>query len=103
MFDRRLGLVADWPRVFAEEARLGKAVELDGSPRRQDLPVALARIAAAEGVSWFTMGSDAHSAEELANLRVAMAIAARAGIPRERILNYRPADDVRAWAAGLAS
>jgi hypothetical protein len=27
-----------------------------------------------------------------------MAIAALAGIPRERILNYRPIEVVRAWA-----
>ncbi len=99
MFDRRLGLVAEWSRVFSEAARLGTAIEIDGSPRRQDLPVELARIAVAEGVPWFTLGSDAHAAEELGNLRIAMAVAARAGIGRERILNYRSADEVRAWAA----
>ena len=60
MFGRRAGLVADWPRVFAEAARLGKAVEIDATPRRQDLPVHLARVALAEGVQWFSMGSDAH-------------------------------------------
>jgi histidinol phosphatase-like PHP family hydrolase len=98
MFGRRVGLTADWPRVFAELARRGKAVEIDGSPRRQDLPIQLARVALAEGVEWFSMGSDAHSVEELGHLRMALAIAALAGIPRERILNYRTVDEVRAWA-----
>jgi histidinol phosphatase-like PHP family hydrolase len=101
MFGRRPGLTADWPRVFAEAARLGKALELDATPRRQDLPVALAAIALAEGVQWFSMGSDAHYAEELRNLPIAMATAALAGIPRERILAYRPADEMVAWAAAL--
>jgi histidinol phosphatase-like PHP family hydrolase len=101
MFGRRAGLVADWHRVFAEAARLGKAVELDATPRRQDLPLDLARIAVAEGVQWFSMGSDAHEAAELENLPFAMATAILAGVPRDRILAYRAADEVVAWAADL--
>jgi histidinol phosphatase-like PHP family hydrolase len=101
MFGRRRGLIADWPRVFAEAARLGKAIELDATPRRQDLNVELARIAVAEGVRWYSMGSDAHNAAELGHLPFAMATAALAGVPRERVLNYRPADEVVAWAAGV--
>ncbi len=101
MFGRRAGLIADWPRVFGEAARLGKAVELDATPRRQDLPVDLARVAVAEGVRWFSMGSDAHYAEELENLPFAMATAILAGVPRERIIAYRSADEVVAWAAEL--
>jgi len=103
MFGRRRGLIADWPRVFAEAARLGKAIELDATPRRQDLPVELARIAVAEGVRWFSMGSDAHDASELVHLPIAMATAASSGISRERILNYRPANEVVAWAAALSA
>jgi histidinol phosphatase-like PHP family hydrolase len=103
MFGRRVGLTADWPRVFDEAALLGKAVELDGTPSRQDLNVELARIAVASGVRWFSMGSDAHSILELERfLPLAMATAARAGIPRERILNYLPVEDVAAWARELS-
>lgn len=47
------------------------------------------------------MGSDAHRADELSALPIAMATAALAGIPRERILNYRTPEEVRAWAATL--
>jgi putative hydrolase len=102
MFGRRPGLVADWARVFGEAARLGKAIELDATPRRQDLPVALATVAMAEGVQWFSIGSDAHNAGELVHLPIGMATAALSGIPRERILNYRSAADVVAWAAALS-
>jgi DNA polymerase (family 10) len=101
MFGRRTGLEADWPRVFAEAARLGKAIELDATPARQDLGVELAGIAEAEGVEWFSIGSDAHAAHELEFLPFGMATAALAGIPRERILNYRTAGEVIAWAADL--
>ena len=101
MYGRRAGMRADWPRVFDEAARLGKAVELDATPARQDLNVELARIAVASGVEWFSIGSDAHVAAELEHLPFGMATAALAGVPRERILNYRSADEVIAWAGAL--
>jgi histidinol phosphatase-like PHP family hydrolase len=103
MFGRRVGLVADWRRVFAEAARLGKALEIDATPRRQDLPVELARLALEEGVEWFSMGSDAHYVEELRNLPIGMAIAALAGIRRERFLTYRSPAHVVEWAAALSA
>lgn len=102
MYGRRPGLRADWHRVFAEAAAQGKAVELDATVWRQDLNVELATIAREEGVQWFSIGSDAHTAEELEFLPFGMATAALAGIPRERILNYRPVEFVRAWARGEA-
>jgi putative hydrolase len=98
MFGRRVGLVADWRRVFAEAARLGKALELDATVWRQDLNVELATLAREEGVEWFSIGSDAHAARELELLPFGMATAALAGIPRERILNYHPVAFVRSWA-----
>ena len=101
MYGRRAGLEADWRRVFAEAARHGKAIELDATPARQDLGVELARVAEAEGVEWFSIGSDAHAAHELEFLPFGMATAALAGIPRDRILNYRTAEEVVAWAAEL--
>lgn len=97
MYGRRVGLVADWRRVFAEAARLGMALELDATVWRQDLSVELATLARREGVEWFTIGSDAHAARELELLPFGMAIAALAGIPRERVLNYRPVEFVRGW------
>jgi putative hydrolase len=97
MFDRRSGLRADWDRVFALAAETGIALEIDATPHRQDLTVELARRAVAAGVRSFSIGSDAHAPEELRALAVGFAIAARAGVPRERILNVRTADDVVAW------
>ena len=103
MYGRRVGLVADWRRVFAEAARRGKALELDATVWRQDLNVEMARLARSEGVPWFSIGSDAHSANELEFLPFGMATAALAGIPREQILNYRPVDFVRSWAAATTA
>jgi putative hydrolase len=103
MYGRRAGLSADWRRVFAEAARLGKAVELDATPARQDLNVELATTAVAEGVRWFSIGSDAHVPVELEFLPFGLATAVLAGVPRERILNYRSVEEVRAWADELRS
>jgi DNA polymerase (family 10) len=100
MYGRRVGLVADWRRVFAEAAIQGKALELDATVWRQDLNVELATLAREEGVRWFSIGSDAHASQELELLPFGMATAALAGIPRERILNYRPVGFVNAWAHG---
>ena len=103
MYGRRRGLVADWPRVFEEAARLGKAVELDATASRQDLNVDLARVAVSAGVRWFSIGSDAHSAFELGFLPFGMATAALAGVPQERVLNYRSVEEIVAWADALRS
>jgi histidinol phosphatase-like PHP family hydrolase len=102
MFGRRTGLEADWARVFEEAARTGTAIEIDATVNRQDVPVALARIAVAAGVRWFSIGSDAHTAMELEFLPFGMAIASLAGVPRERVLNYLRADEVAEWARSLS-
>jgi histidinol phosphatase-like PHP family hydrolase len=102
MYGRRTGLVADWRRVFAEAARTGMALELDATPARQDLNVELATLARSEGVRWFSIGSDAHTALELEFLPFGMAIAELAGITREQVLNYRTAAEVRDWARELS-
>lgn len=101
MYGRRTGLRADWSRVFAEAAARGKAVELDATPARQDLSVELARVAMGEGVRWFSIGSDAHASLELEFLPFGLATAALAGIPRERILNYRTVEEVVSWRREL--
>jgi histidinol phosphatase-like PHP family hydrolase len=101
MYGRRVGLTADWPRVFAEAAALGKAVEIDATPARQDLSVELATIAVEAGVRWFSIGSDAHVALEHGFLPFGLAIAALAGVPRDRVLNVRPATEVIEWARAL--
>jgi histidinol phosphatase-like PHP family hydrolase len=99
MFNRRLGLSADWERVFAAAAENGKAVEIDAHPNRQDLEVELLTLAREAGV-WISIGTDAHSVDELEYMGLGVAAAIRAGIPRSRILNYRSREEVLAWSRG---
>src|SRR5438093_796704 len=58
----------------------------------------LAALAGEAGV-WISIGTDAHHPRELANMEFGLAIAIRAGIPRDRILNYLPVEELLAWAA----
>jgi histidinol phosphatase-like PHP family hydrolase len=96
MFGRRLGLVADWSRVFAEAASREVALEVDCHPYRQDLDVELLRLAV-DHDAWISIGSDAHSRGELHHVGYGLATIALAGVPTDRILNFLPVDDLLAW------
>ena len=98
MFGVRLGVQADWDAVFAEGARCGKAFEINAQPNRQDLSVEMLERAFDHGVM-FSIGTDAHSLGELHNVDLSLGAAALAGIPRERIINYLPLDDLLGWVA----
>lgn len=100
MYNRREGLRADWSRVFAEAARLDKAVEIDGDPNRQDLRFSLVKLARKEGVR-ISLGTDAHHPDEFANMELSLAAACEAKIPLERILNFMPVGESIAWAQSV--
>ena len=97
IFNFRLGLSADWGRVFECARRYDRAVEIDAYPDRQDLDGALLALAREAGVR-VSIGSDAHAPGQLAFLDYGVAAALRARVPPERILNCMPVDDLLAWA-----
>jgi histidinol phosphatase-like PHP family hydrolase len=97
VYDRRLGLVADWSRVCDEVARQGKAIEVDAYPDRQDLDLATLEQARAAGC-FVSLGTDAHRPDELDSLDLGLAAVTLAGIPQKRLLNAWPAEEVKAWA-----
>jgi DNA polymerase (family 10) len=98
IYDFRLGLTADWPRVFECARRHGCAIEIDGYPDRQDLDVELLQIARDEG-TMISIGSDAHATDQLAFLDFGIAAARRVGVPDAQILNTMPAEQLVDWAA----
>lgn len=71
-------------------AETRSAIEINGDPIRMDLPPEIARRARERSVP-FVLGVDAHSTANLDFLRVAVALARRAGITRDEVLNARPA------------
>lgn len=83
----------DWIRVFQRAARRPCYLEINAQPLRLDLDDVLGRAALEAGAS-FSIGSDAHSAEELDYLELGVTQARRAWIPRERVINCLPADEL---------
>ena len=100
VYNFRVGLRADWAKVFDRAAALDKAVEIDGFPDRQDLDVDLLRLARAAGVR-ISLGTDAHRPEQLSFMGFALAAAIEAEIPRERILNFMSFQELLAWSRAL--
>ena len=100
VYNFRIGLSADWPRVFEEAARLDKAVEIDCYPDRQDLNVELLELVRAAGTR-VSLGTDSHHAWQLEFIELGLAAALKAGISAERIVNFLPLSQLRLWAAAV--
>jgi histidinol phosphatase-like PHP family hydrolase len=96
IYNYRLGLKTDWPRVFAEAAKRDKAVEIDSYPDRQDLSAALLKIAREAGAR-ISLGTDSHHPEQLDFIELGLAAALKAKIPADRILNFMPLVDLKRW------
>jgi DNA polymerase (family 10) len=89
----------DWDAVFSEAALTGTALELNGSDERLDLSDVRARRAAEFGCV-FTIDSDAHRIEELDNLRWGAAMARRAWLTADRVMNTRSRTELFEWVSG---
>ncbi len=96
IYNYRSGLRADWETVFGEATHLDKAVEIDAYPDRQDLNLSLLKIAKCCGTR-ISMGTDAHHPWQLEFIDLALAAALAAKIPPERIVNFIPLKELRAW------
>jgi histidinol phosphatase-like PHP family hydrolase len=96
MFGRRKGVQADWARVLEEGRERGKAFEINAQPNRQDFSIDLLKLARDASVM-LTIGTDAHSVDELNNVDLSLAAAILAGIPKEQILNFRPVEGFLEW------
>lgn len=97
VYNFRLGLTADWPRVFDEAAATDTAVEINSYADRQDLNRDLLKVAAASGCR-FSIGTDSHAPAQLANFRFSLAAAASVGVDRSRIVNFTPRAELLEWA-----
>ena len=101
MIQGRDDLDLDWESVYAEAARTGTVLEMNGSDHRLDLSDERARRALDAGCL-LSLDSDAHRTEELHDLDWAVAQARRAWVTPERVLNTRSRSDLLAWVAGKA-
>jgi histidinol phosphatase-like PHP family hydrolase len=100
IYNFRLGLNADWSRVFALAAELDKAVEIDSYPDRQDLSLDLIRLAKKAGCR-ISIGTDSHGVSQLRFITFGLAAAHMADIDPERILNFMTREELLTWAEGV--
>jgi putative hydrolase len=83
--------------VFAACKRFDVALEINCRPERQDPPEDLLEMAIEWGLD-FSIDTDAHAPGQMEWQVYGCDKATRFGIPAERIVNTRSADDLLAWA-----
>jgi DNA polymerase (family 10) len=99
MIQSRDDLDLDWETVYAEAARTGTALEMNGSPHRLDLSVERARRAVEVGCV-LTVDSDAHKTAELDFVRWGITQARRAWVEPRHVLNTRSRAALLDWVSG---
>jgi histidinol phosphatase-like PHP family hydrolase len=100
IYNFRIGLKADWPRVFAEATKLDKALEVDCYPDRQDLNVQLLKLARGHGTR-ISLGTDAHHPWQLEFIELGLAAVLRAKLRPEQIVNFMPVVELNKWVEQL--
>lgn len=93
------GYDLDYDRLFAAAAETGTAMEIDGAPGHLDMDGALARRAAAAGVT-IAIDSDCHRAEWLRRqMRFGVGTARRGWLEPQHVLNARSVEQLEAFVA----
>ena len=69
-------------------------MEIDCDPARMDLSPELAHLALECGCE-FSLDSDAHHTDQFVYVDLALWVPGRAGIPAEKILNWRPVEQLK--------
>ncbi|MBT9282256.1 MAG: DNA polymerase/3'-5' exonuclease PolX [Hydrogenibacillus schlegelii] len=98
MIGRREGYDVDLDAVIGAAVRHGKALELNASLYRLDLPAPALEQAARAG-AWIAIDTDAHSVGELEQMSLGVRYARKAYVPRDRVLNALPPEALLAWLA----
>jgi histidinol phosphatase-like PHP family hydrolase len=100
IYNYRLGLRAEWEKVFALATKLDKALEIDAYPDRQDMSPDLLVLAKKAGCR-ISLGTDSHGPSQLAFIDLAAASALRAGIKPDRILNFMRREQLLDWVKSV--
>ncbi len=98
LIEERAGYEFDAEAVFRAAAASGTAMEINANPARLDLSATAAARAKALGCT-LSIDTDAHSFEDLDNLRFGVGTARRAGLRASDVLNARPLEGVLEFVA----
>jgi DNA polymerase (family 10) len=92
----REGYRVDLRKVIETAATYGKVIEINASRHRLDLDWRWCRYAKERGVK-FSINPDAHSTEELKNVRWGVNVARKGGLTADDIINTMPVDAMAAY------
>ena len=91
----------DMERLLKTCVQTGCALELNANPHRLDLSAEHAAMAKEAGVL-VSIAADAHAPHELSNLDHGIAVARRAGLTPDDVVNTRTTAELQEWASGRA-
>jgi len=92
--NHREGVAINWPEVFDYCIKNNKWIEINAEPMRLDLPDHLVREAVKLGVK-LTLGTDAHHADMLANMKWGVNVARRGWAEKSDIVNTRSVEEFK--------
>lgn len=93
---KREGYELDWDKIFAFCLKYHKALEINCFPERLDLADVLVREAVRRGVL-LSLGTDAHSMEEMKFMEFGVAVARRGWAEKRNIINTWPYSKIISW------
>lgn len=89
----REGVELDWEKIFAACVEKDMWLEINADPARLDLPDTQVREAIGKGIK-LTIGTDAHSASGMENMRYGVYVARRGWAEAKDIMNTRSAAEI---------
>ncbi|WP_018084435.1 DNA polymerase/3'-5' exonuclease PolX [Desulfurispora thermophila] len=94
MLGQRPGYQLDVEKVLELAGKCGKILEINSSPERLDLSPPHVRRALEHGAK-IAVNTDAHDLQRLEEIEYGVAVARRAGLTREQVVNTLPLADLR--------
>lgn len=98
LLNQRLGYDLYWEQVFDFVVKNNKALEINSSPLRLDLPDALVREAIKHGVKFF-INTDSHEVNYMQMMKYGISVARRGFATKHDILNTYSYNDLNTWFA----
>lgn len=86
----------NWEEIFSFCAKNDKAIEINATPQRLDLPDTLVREAASYGIR-FVINTDSHNIDQMDFMKYGVWIARRGWCGNKHILNTRPLQEITHW------
>ncbi len=93
---RTEGADLNWELIFKAALENNVALEINSNPIHLDMDEAHARIAAEKGIP-IVINTDAHAVERFKDRRYGVAVARRAWVEKESVINAWPMDKILDW------